>query len=239
MICGQQYTDCDSVTFAVQPHEHSRSSLNKEITMRYALIAGLVLALSVAAFGGGNPCVRAYIDFDPPNKVHEIVPTAYTTIRAYVCFDCLDLGLTVVVFMLSDPSVDYPGVVSPPSFTSLLPGGLFIGDAFDGGIQVASTECVGDGGYVCAGYAEMFYLGGACCLNILDHPGGTPGNPWARWVVDCAQPFGEVDLYCVLSNGSIGDPAPTLCPPGDVPCECPCTVPTNTTSWGRMKTLYR
>lgn len=70
----------------------------------------------------------------------------------------------------------------------------------------------------------MFYLGGACHLEILDH------GDYPRWVVDCSDP-GEVDQYCVYMNGGIGG---AIAPDGD--CE---PTPVQGASWGAIKALYR
>jgi hypothetical protein len=74
------------------------------------------------------------------------------------------------------------------------------------------------------GCVTMFYLGGACHLEILDH------GEYPRWVTDCSDPS-EVDEYCVYRNGGIGGAA---VPAGD------CTVtPVEGASWGAIKSLYR
>ena len=64
------------------------------------------------------------------------------------------------------------------------------------GATVASPECL-TGDPVIIGYVSMFYLGGACSIEIQDH------GDYPRWVVDCSDP-GEIDEYCVYMNGSIG-----------------------------------
>ena len=77
---------------------------------------------------------------------------------------------------------------------------------------------------VSLGYVSIFYLGGECSLQILDH------LDYPRWVVDCSDP-GEVDEYCVYRNGSIGGAVP---PAGD--CD---GTPAETASWGSIKAMYR
>ena len=77
---------------------------------------------------------------------------------------------------------------------------------------------------VLVGYVSLFYLGGACHLEILDH------GEYPRWVVDCGDP-GEVDEYCVYQNGSIGG---ALAPAGD--CD---GTPVEARSWGSIKSMYR
>ena len=74
------------------------------------------------------------------------------------------------------------------------------------------------------GCVSLFYLGGACHLEILDH------GDYPRWVLDCGDP-GEVDEYCVYKNAAIGG---AEVPPGD--CE---STPVHAGSWGAIKSMYR
>ena len=88
--------------------------------MNRLLVVSVVVALTCTAQAGGNPDVRVYIDFDPPNYVHEIEAELYTTIDAYVCLDSIGEGFTAVSFALSDPLADCPGVVATAAWVSLL-----------------------------------------------------------------------------------------------------------------------
>jgi hypothetical protein len=83
------------------------------------------------------------------------------------------------------------------------------------------------GPIVVVGYGSYFYLGGACCIEILDHA------EYPRWVVDCADP-GQVDLYCLEGHGIIagGDCLTQT----DYPCE---PSPVEDTSWGNIKAMYQ
>ena len=190
--------------------------------MKRLLIVGLAMLVAATAFAGGNPAVRAYIDFDPPNQVHAAMPAPYSTFQAYVCFDNIEMGLTSASFYVTDPTVACPGVFAPPSFTNILPGDLAIGNIFSG-ITLSSTGCEA-GPSVCVGYLTLFYLGGECAIQIMDHP------DYPRWVTDCNDPA-QVDYYCVLSHGSVGGAVP---PDGD--CEI---NPVEDTTWGGIKALYR
>ena len=195
--------------------------------MKYLAAALVVLAMSTAAFAGGNPQVQMYISFDqtPPNTgwIHEYTATPYVAFDAYVCITCVELGFTTVSFMLSDPSVDCPGAFAPPSFTNLLPGNLAIG-AWNTGITLASTECITSETAIAK--LNLFPLGPGCCIQILDHP------EYPRWVVDCNDP-GLVDYYCVRAHGSINGAA---CPDGE---GCHCDTPVEDATWGGIKALYR
>ncbi len=194
--------------------------------MNRLLAVGLTVALACSANAGGNPNVRVYIDFDPPNYVHETTPEPYATVEAYVCMDHLDSGMTTISFRVTDFGAEFPGVFAPPGWVTLLPGDLPIGWApwEPGGAIVVSSECMGEEEPVLVGYVTLFYLGGAAYVQILDHP------DYPRWVVDCSVP-GEFDLYCVYRNGSIGG---AVAPAGD----CGAT-PSEGGSWGTIKSMYR
>jgi hypothetical protein len=189
--------------------------------MKRLLIVGLVMLVACSAFAAGNPNVTAYIDFDPPNQVHAYMPAPYETFNAYICFGGIDMGLTSASFMVTNVTTACPGVFAPPSFTNILPGDLAIGNIFTG-ITIASTGCEA-GPDVCVGYLTLFYIGGSCCIEILDHP------DYPRWITDCNDPA-QVDYYCLLSNGSVGG---AECPEGD------CGSPVEDTTWGGIKALYR
>jgi hypothetical protein len=182
--------------------------------MRTALALLLIGLLAAAAVAGTNPNVRAYIDFDPPTYTHCTVPAPYTTVDAYFMLDCIPGGVTTASFRLNDALAECPGVVATQAFTNLLPGNLMIGDPFDCGATVAATECMYDDPLV-VGYASYFYLGGDCCIQLLDH------CDYPRWVVDCQNP-GQVDYYCVLSHGEISSTVcpNDICPDGDPDCLC-------------------
>jgi hypothetical protein len=189
------------------------------------VLAVLLVCLTVPVFAGGNPNVRAYMDFDPPNYVFECTPTPYEEFDAYVCIDQLSEGMMSVAFRMEDPMTACPGVFAAASWTHLLPStdppsGLpWRGN----GIFAISDYCLNDDPVV-AGAIHLIYLGGSCCLRLLDH------SVCSRSVVDCSNER-EIDYYCVLAHGSIGGAS---CPEGDcspVPIEAP--------SWGMIKSLYR
>ena len=90
--------------------------------MNRLLVLGLLVVLTSSAHAGGNPGVRIYIDFDPPNYMHSISPEPYSTVEAYICLDNLSTGMTSVSFAMTDLEVEYPGLCAPPSFARLLPG---------------------------------------------------------------------------------------------------------------------
>jgi len=184
--------------------------------MKHLLIAGVVLALAVTAFAGGNPNVQCYVSFDQSGAGgldHHHDTTQYVGFNAYFCFSDLDMGLTVVSFMLNDPQAECPGLFMIQSFTNLLD--LMVGDPYTG-MSLASTTCR-TGDVVVVGYLFLFPVAvGPCWVSILDDP------DFPRWVVDCTTPNGEVDYYTVLAHGTMGPP-----------------VPVEDSSWGCIKALYR
>jgi hypothetical protein len=200
--------------------------------MKQLLAVCLVLLFAVSAFAGDNPNVYAYISFDPAGDEAQtsVTPTAFTTVNAYVCLGNVVGGVTAVSFAINDVVTQCGGVVATEAFTNLLPGNLAIGDAFVGGITLASTECMA-GPVVVVGSVDMFYLGGSCCVEILDHV------DYPRWVVDCNEP-GLVDYYCLKYHGLIEDgvTTPECLTPTEFPCE---GSPVEDATWGGIKALYR
>ena len=191
--------------------------------MNRLLAVVLVALLACSAHAGGNPDVRAYIDFDPPNYVHAISPELYTTVEAYLCLDSIGEGVTCVSFMMERPDEACPGVLVGGGYEYFFPNGIILWPPWPSGVTVPSTQCMtADPLVVCL--VTAFYVGGSCCLEILDHP------DYVRWVCDCSDPV-EVDDYCVFAHGSIGG---ADCPAGD--CG---TVPVEDFTWSAVKSLYR
>ena len=184
--------------------------------MRTILALLMVAALCVPAFAGGNPNVKAYVSFDQTGAgglVHQYDMTQYVGFNAYFCFSDLDMGLTVVSFMINNPQVECPGLFASQAFTNLLD--IIVGDPFTG-MSLASTTCR-PGPVEVVGYLNLFPIAvGDCVVLILDDP------DFPRSVVDCTLPNGEVDFYTVLSQGYIGEASPV-----------------EDSSWGSIKALYR
>jgi hypothetical protein len=191
--------------------------------MNRLIAVALILAVACVAFAGGNPDIRAYFDFDPPYYLHAVYPAPYTSVDMYICVDNVDQGITTFSFRMDDPVASNPGVIIACNWTQLLPGGFIPMDPWPFGVTVFSSECVASDPLI-VGRVNFFYLGGSCCLEILDHP------DYPRWVVDCSEP-GEIDYYCVLAHASIGG---AVCPEGDC-----AQVPIESSTWGSVKSLYR
>jgi hypothetical protein len=196
--------------------------------MKSLLAILMIAALAVTATAGDNPDVYAYISFDPAGSEDMVTatPAPYSTVSAYVCLGGVVGGMTVLSFGINDVMVQCPGVMATKAFVNLLPGNLAIGDAFVGGVTVASTECM-PGPVVVVGRVDCFYLGGACCFEILDHA------DYPRWVVDCQEP-GVVDYYCLKYHGVVADG--TCVTETGFPCE---GSPVEDATWGGIKALYR
>lgn len=207
--------------------------------MRIAIAFVAVLTLALAA--SANPVAwepSIFFDFDedgvPDGDIQlEVYLPPYTTVSAYVAMGCQNDDwerFTTVSFRIEPPTVTCPGIMATQSFTSMLPGGLTIGDPFVGGITCAATECMTDR-IVYIGRLDMFYLGGECLLQIVDH------SQYPRWVVDCQEP-GEVTEWCTYAWGGVGRAHLVVddwCYP---PPSCPMT-PVENVSWGAVKAMFR
>lgn len=212
--------------------------------MRYALIAVMVAALAVPAFAGYNSGCKMFVHIetdatpdatDNSGVVNEILSPSTNTLY-YAHIGLADVGVetappdsngfTTISLKINDLMTSYPGVVATQSFTSTLPGGLTIGDAFTGdGITCAATNCM-LAPFQYIGYVQFFFLGGACTVEVIDHVA------YPRWVVDCQEP-GQVDYYCVWKQGGVGMAAPA----GDMDCDA--NTPVTNETWGNIKALYR
>ena len=193
--------------------------------MRTLIAIAVVVAFALPATAGSNPDCQVCIDFSGTATSWDgvqsrIDPVLYTPFDAYFCIYGINEFSTITLM----GSIT-PGMSTPPTFTNLLPGGLAIG-TWDTGITMASTECITDG-FIYLAKLELFYLGTPGDIMFLDHP------IWPRWVVDCTQPTGELDYYCVWMHGGVWkDPIE-----GDE--ECFPVVPVEGATWGAIKSMYR
>ena len=197
--------------------------------MKTLLAILVIAALAVTATAGDNPQVFAYISFDPAGDPlqNAVAPAPFTTVDAYVVLGCVEGGMTTISFGLNNAMVECPGVMATQAFVNLLPGGLMIGDPFTPpGATIASTDCMITDPVI-VGYGSYFYMGGDCCIYIVDHV------DYPRWVVDCNEP-GLVDYYCLAGHGFVG--VAPQCPDVEV---CPCGNPVEDATWGGIKALYR
>jgi len=193
--------------------------------MRTLIAIAVVVAFVLPATAGMNPDCKVCIDFSGTANSWDDVqsridPEPYTAFEAYLCL-FQTTGVAAICFRASVT----PGMSSPPVFTNLLPGDLAIG-TWEDGITMASTECVTTQFLYFARF-DLFYQGTPGDIMILDHP------EWPRWIVDCHQPYGEVDYYCVWMHGGVGKDAIE----GDE--ECFPVVPVEDATWGSIKALYR
>jgi hypothetical protein len=194
-----------------------------------------VLAVASTAFAGENPSVRAFYTFDQGGYVHSD-PDAVTStqVLGYLCFDCLGDygqggGLTGVSLVLDFQCGGFVAggadvTVFHPSAQTVIGGP----DDVTNGWVIAAPECVvpGPTGFICVAMVPWFYTGPAGDVLILPNP--VDGQA----TVDCNN---DLDLFCVLSHGAIGQEVQT---PGDLDCDCG-AVPADETTWGAIKSLYR
>ena len=186
-----------------------------------ALAAGLVVvALASAACAGGNPDVTFYMSFSPDEKVFAITPDPYTYVDAYLFLGSVESGVYETWFRINVWE-EYPGVLAPNYMAwKIWPGEGWYGD-LETGMYVGSTSCeYGPEEHFLS--LNFFYVGGSCCIRLLEHP------DYPRWVSDCD---GGLDYWCVESHASIGG---EICPDGDCP-----QSPVQAHTWGAMKALYR
>jgi hypothetical protein len=198
--------------------------------LRHILIALLFVCLAATAQAGDNPAVYAYISFSPDGAEADSIatPAPYTTVNAYVCIAWVQGGMTTISFAINNLLAQCPGVMATQAFTNLMPGNLAIGDPFVGGVTIASTECMTDW-VVVIGSVDCFYLGGDCCIEILDHA------EYPRWVVDCNDP-GLIDYYCLKNHGRVQGTGPPTCV---TTLDWPCESPIANSTWGEIKALYQ
>lgn len=187
----------------------------------------LALVVSVAA---GNPSVywpTVGVTFDPTGDwMPRIDPPAYTAGEFYVAVVCPGGDTAHNVVTISFALQVDPGVSAPVSYTSLLPGGLAIGD-WQTGISLSSTEPVYDAPVlVCSG--SLFFLGAPGEIRILDHP------DYPRWITNSES---NVFYYCVETNGGVlMDP---VYPGEDCGGWCNNHNAVENANWGAIKALYR
>jgi len=201
--------------------------------VRTAVVLLVVLAFASVASSNPSPLwPGVFIDFDedgiPDSDIHtSVYPAPYVTLSAYLALSCNDQPgeeFASISFALNDFMATCPGVFAPPTFTNLLPGDLAIGNVYTG-ITLASTECL-TAPIVYFGRLDLFYLGGACEIQILDHP------QWPRWVVDCNS---DVYYYGVASYGGVGM-EPEFIGEGEMDC---LIVAVEDITWGVIKSMYR
>ena len=194
--------------------------------MKRLLVVGMVLAVASLAFAGGNPEVQIYISFDQTGAgalEHSYTMVPGTFFNAYVCVTGLDMGFTGVSFALTDLNTENPGMFAfPPVFST--PFETQAGNVYTG-ISVATGTCRTEEVVIVGQLSMLPSTAGDVCLEIKDYPA------FPRWVVDCHQPYGEVDFYCVLQHGTLGGGP---CPDGD--CEI---NPVEDATWGSIKALYK
>ena len=183
------------------------------------LVCAIVLLIATSACAQ-NIYVSAYVSFDSTYDIDRVDPEPYTSDRIYICLDWVDDGMTAVYLAVAIDA----GVSDPAVWTNLLPGGATTGD-WSTGVQLHSSECVGDG-LVCVARGELFYLGGAGQITLVDHPTN------ARWVVDC---HGLHSFFAICHNaGVFMDPYPSGEECGPIPYN-----PVEASSWGMIKGLYQ
>lgn len=190
--------------------------------MRIIAIA-LVLLAPAAAVAGANPDAAVFVDFSGTAVDHDGVepvtyPVPYNAMSAYIGISrtsefqaaCIRVSLSSESFIV----LSWDSLVSDVI--------IEIWDPEDG-VLVAADECLNDD-FIYLIRGDMIWTGLPGDIVIEDHPG------CPRLVYDCD---GGTDEYCVWINGGVGKP------PLDGDSGCDPDVPSEPTTWGLMKALYR
>jgi hypothetical protein len=208
--------------------------------MKRALLVLLMIpALTAIASAGQNPYIRAYIDFDPPNYVHEVYPAPYTVVTTYLVLDCFDwqgiqdAGMWTISLCFSLTE----GMSLATGLQCLLPGIPFALGDWETGTTLSGSECaMSDGsvpennGIVLVARIDIYYSGEPGDILIMDHPN------WPRLVTDCHEPMPGEDHYRILAHGALGKPHE----PGDPGADfCGDPSPVEGASWGTIKGMFR
>ncbi|MFH1689810.1 MAG: FlgD immunoglobulin-like domain containing protein [Candidatus Eisenbacteria bacterium] len=164
--------------------------------MKRMMIVLVALTLAAVAVAGQNPNVRLYIDFDPPNYVHELrAPAVGDTIRLYVVADSLGSdpgdGLWGAAFRVTrDFGGTYLGTVN-----LLDPATAPIGDpeSVEGIALASGGNCI-EGSVV--PIAELTYLYGGTPGTISLLPHSSDGAVTA----DCNN---DLDTWSLHSGGTV------------------------------------
>ncbi len=139
--------------------------------MKRTMIVLVALTLAAVAVAGQNPDVRLYIDFDPPNYVHELrAPAVGDTIRLCVVADSLGSdpgdGLWGAAFRVTrDFGGTYLGAVN-----LLDPATAPIGDpeSVDGIALASGGNCI-EGSVVPIAELTYLYDGTPGTISLLPH----------------------------------------------------------------------
>jgi len=196
--------------------------------MKYVLTALALVVLCVPAFAGGNPDIRLYISFDQTGAGGEVYSTGplapFEGFTAYLCASNIGTGFTGVSFRLTDVEAMFPGQFFAP--VTFVPSPQFNSNAITAsGISLATGTCQTADPTILGTMSLATGVGGQeFCIEIMDQP------TFPRWVVDCTQPNGLVDFYCIMAHGTVGG---AVCP--DFECDDAVEVGT----WGSIKALYR
>ncbi len=188
----------------------------------------IVAMLAAAGVAGMNPDSKAFVTFDGAATDYAGIeagrradPTPYTLVTGYMGM-CDYAGWTTLSLAMAEGA----GMSVSTSYTSLLPGGLAIGD-WNTGITIASTRPITpaeDGPFFFFASVTLVATGTAGEVTMLDHP------EYPRELVDSV---GGTDQFCLWQNGALFmDPTP-------VDVGCAGNVPVEQATWGGIKALYR
>ena len=184
----------------------------------------LTIALALTMCSGAAMADKIGIYADAGGTNCSFNPAAFALVTLYIVHDA-EGGGKVSKFMISDLS----GMT--PTGSSVQAPFLAIG-TYAAGIEIAYPEC--QNGKVVIGTLGYFHqaevMNCSRTVQVVPHPGSqVPGEVI---VVDCNLPFGNIEV--AQGGRAWGGTDPVAC--GD--CFEP-TVPTNESTWGGIKALYR
>jgi hypothetical protein len=196
----------------------------------------LIPLLAAVASGGQNLEAKVYIDFDPPNMVQSVYPDSGDFVSGCLILDCMGIaspytgGVTEICFRVDAT----PGTATSLGGTSLLPGGIEIGD-WQTGICLPTPYCQypdgsTPGGIIKVAVIGLYYGGVPGDLMIEYHPDYPGGH-----LVDCNY---DVDDFCIWAWGGVGKSC-TVVTPSCGTCWPATAAPGEPSSWGTIKALYK
>ena len=193
---------------------------------RVVLVALVVLLVAAPAMAGQNPNARVFMSFAPdcPDPyVHTMAFGAAGIYDSYVMVDCFGEGGGIRTLAFSMTTSGLMAFASDYTVFDATAQGT--GGPDTDGWLVGASVCVypNECGVVTV-VKQPFFMSGTGTMAL----GGSLVD--GKMIVDCNF---AADVFCVLSNGAIGDTPPA----GDL--DCICDVPVEEQSWGSIKALYR
>jgi hypothetical protein len=200
----------------------------------FVLVMVAALLVCGTAFAGQNPGIRVYLTMDQADTVFAANPAPNSVQNVYLCFDNFGPGGGITAFSMI---LDFQcgGFVAGSADITLFgahaqtviggPDNITVGWV----VAVPDNECKQpDGtGVACVAMIPWFYTGPPGDIVFLPNPVD------GKATVDCDLLHHYIDIFCVRSNGALGQEVQT---PGDEHCVI---TGVEAETWGAIKALYR